>query len=58
MTRYRTPMADLDAVRVPVEEQVTEQETEPAREFLDPEDADRLRLLNDPAGAGRLRPPS
>ena len=56
MSRYRRPLEELEAVHVPVEEQVAEQETQPAREFLEPEDYDRLRLLNDPTHAGRLHP--
>ena len=48
---------DLErASRVPREQQVEEQSTAPPHDYLAPEDLDRLRLLADPAGAGRLRP--
>lgn len=43
-------------VRVPREEQVETQAVDPPREYVEPEDLDRARLLADPAGAGRLHP--
>ncbi len=53
---YRGPLEDLErAVRVPPELQTTTQDVRQPRDHLAPEDLDRLRLLADPAGAGRLR---
>jgi hypothetical protein len=54
--RYRRPLDELvDEVRVPVEQQG---EAQPAvrHEPLTPQEVDSIRLLNDPAHAGRLRP--
>lgn len=54
--RYRTSIGDLEAsARVALADQREEQPASPPRDVLDPEDADRLSLLNSPAGAGRLR---
>ena len=54
---YRQSLDDLErSVRVPREAQVEVQATEPPRDYLEPEDLDRLRLLANPAGAGRLNP--
>lgn len=54
---YRKSLDDLErGVRVPRDEQITAQEAEPPRDYLDPEDLDRMRLLADPASAGRLKP--
>lgn len=48
---------DLErTARVPRDQQVEQQQSEPQRDYLAPEDLDRLRLLADPASAGRLRP--
>lgn len=52
--RYAKPLADLDAVHVPLADQVAGQAVERPGEYMAAEDLDRLRLLNDPAGAGRL----
>jgi hypothetical protein len=50
---------ELEAsARVAFDDQVAEHDPDPPREYLEPEEYDRLRLLNDPAGAGRLRPRS
>lgn len=55
--RYSRPLEDLErAAHVRVDDQVQEQDVSPPRQYVDPEDADRLRLLNDPAGGGTLRP--
>ena len=49
-------MDDLErAVRVPRDQQVETQDSEPPREYVSAEDLDRLRLLADPASPGRLR---
>lgn len=57
MGRYSKPLKDLEAeAHVRPEDMVEEQDVEPPREFLDPEDFDRQQLLANPAGAGRLRP--
>ncbi|MCW2615057.1 MAG: hypothetical protein JWN08_2051 [Frankiales bacterium] len=55
MTRFAVPLEQLDAVHVPVAEQVESQPGDEPRTYLDPEDADRLHLLANPSGAGRLR---
>lgn len=55
MTRYDVPLEQLDAVHVPVEEQGETQPVDEPRTYLDPEDADRLQLLANPSGAGRLK---
>jgi hypothetical protein len=53
--RYRRPLDDLvGEARVPVEEQATTQQVE-RHEPLTPQEADLIRLLPDPASAGRLR---
>jgi len=55
--RFKRSLADLEAeAHVPREQQVESQAVDPPRDYLDPEDFDRLRLLADPSGAGRLRP--
>ena len=54
--RFRTSLSDLEAsARVASEDQREEQPASPPLDALDPEDADRIQLLNNPAGAGRLR---
>ena len=56
---HRQSLDDLErGVRVPREQQLETQECEPPRVYLEPEELDRLRLLADPAGAGRLKPRS
>jgi hypothetical protein len=55
--RYKQSLEALErGVRVPLDQQVEEQDVEPPRSYVEPEDLDRLRLLADPAGAGRLNP--
>lgn len=56
VSRYRVPLRELDQTHVPADEQVESQPTSEHAEVLDPADLDRRRLLNDPAGAGRLWP--
>lgn len=54
---YRQSLDDLErGVRVPREQQTEEQDVEPHREYLEPEELDRVRFLADPASAGRLDP--
>jgi hypothetical protein len=54
---YRQSLDDLErAVRVPRDQQSETQDADPPREYVDPEDLGRLRLLSDPAGLGRLEP--
>ncbi len=54
---YRQSLEDLErGVRVPREQQIEGQDTEPPREYMEPEDLDRLRLLANPMAAGRLKP--
>lgn len=54
---YRQSLDDLErAVRVPRDQQREAQDADPPRTYMEPEDLDRLRLLADPAGAGRLKP--
>ena len=53
-SRYRVPMDDLDAVRVPVDEQVASEPEPPHDAPLAAEELDRQRLLGI-TGAGRLR---
>jgi hypothetical protein len=56
-SRFRQSLDELErGVRVPRERQVESQETDPPREFIEPEDLDRVMLLANPAGAGRLKP--
>ena len=53
---YRQSLDDLEhGVRVPREQQSEAQDADPPREYMEPEDLDRLRLLS-PTGAGRLKP--
>lgn len=53
----RQSLDDLErGVRVPREEQLEAQDADPPREYVEPEDLERARLLADPAGAGTLRP--
>lgn len=52
--RYRVPLDELDAVHVPVEDQVTAAPQPPAEGPLAAEELDRQRLLG-VTGAGRLR---
>ena len=52
---FSQSLDDLErAVRVQPEQQVTTQAVGRVVPYLEPEDVDRLRLLADPAGAGRL----
>ena len=44
------------SVRVPRELQVETQDVEPLREYVAPEDFDRIRLVASPESAGRLKP--
>jgi hypothetical protein len=54
---YRQSLQDLErAVRVPRDQQSEVQDVDPPREYMDPEELDRLRLVSDPAGPGRLNP--
>ncbi len=54
---YRQSLDDLErGVRVPREQKSEAQDAEPPREYVEPEDLDRLRLLASPMGAGRLKP--
>jgi hypothetical protein len=54
--RYAKSLEELErGVRVPVEEQVTEQPVETPHDAMEPEELDRLRLLGI-TGAGRLDP--
>jgi hypothetical protein len=54
---YRQTLDALEAgVRVPPDQQVEGQNVDPPRGYMDPEDLDRMRLLANPAGAGRLNP--
>lgn len=56
-SRFRQSLDELErGVRVSREQQVESQETEPSREFMEPEELDRVRLLANPAGAGQLKP--
>jgi hypothetical protein len=53
---YRQSLEDLErGVRVPPEQQVEGQEADSPRQYLEPEELDRLQLLANPAGAGRLK---
>ncbi len=52
--RYAVPVAALDEVRVPVEQQVEQQDVHVDQEYLAAEELDRARLLST-SGAGRLR---
>lgn len=51
---YARPLAELDAVHVAPEDQLEEQDVDAPREYVDPEDLDRARLLSIEHG-GRLR---
>lgn len=51
---YARPLTELDAVHVAPEDQVEEQDVETPRDFVEPEDLDRARLLSIEHG-GRLR---
>ncbi|MEO6205250.1 MAG: hypothetical protein ABIO67_07715 [Mycobacteriales bacterium] len=54
---YKQTLVALESgVRVPREEQVEEHDCEPPRDYLEPEDLDRVQLLANPASAGRLNP--
>ena len=44
------------SARVPREHQVETQDVEPLREYVAPEDFDRIRLVASPESAGRLKP--
>lgn len=52
--KYAVPMATLESVKVPVDQQVAEQDVSVDRQYLTPEELDRVRLLSTSA-AGRLR---
>ncbi len=51
---YARPLTELDAVHVAPEDQVEEQDVDTPRDFVEPEDLDRARLLSIEHG-GRLR---
>jgi hypothetical protein len=53
-SKYSVPLSTLEAVQVPVEQQVVEQDVHVHREYLTPEELDRARLLST-SEAGRLR---
>lgn len=54
---YARSLEELEAgVRVPRDEQVESEPVSGPGEYVAPEDLDRLQLLNNPAGAGRLKP--
>ena len=44
------------SARVPREQQIETQDVEPLREYIAPEDFDRIRLVASPESAGRLKP--
>jgi hypothetical protein len=55
-SKYARSLDELEhGVRVPLEEQVTEQPVDSPHDEMEPEDLDRLRLLGITA-AGRLNP--
>ena len=51
---YSRPLSELDAVHVAPDDQVEAQDVDSPREYVDPEDLDRARLLSIEHG-GRLR---
>jgi hypothetical protein len=54
---FRQSLDDLErSARVPRDQQVETQDVEPPREYLAPEDLDRIRLVAAPESAGRLNP--
>ena len=54
---FRLSLDDLErTARVPREQQVEMQDTEPPGEYLAPEDLDRIRLVASIESAGRLKP--
>ena len=54
---FGQPLAALESsARVPREQQVETQDVETPREYMAPEDFDRIRLVASPGGAGRLKP--
>jgi hypothetical protein len=53
---YAVPLADILSSRVPLEETVETQPVDRGPSLLSADETDRRRLLNDPAGAGRLNP--
>jgi hypothetical protein len=55
-SRYAVTLDDFLSQRVPLEETVESQPVKSAPGPMTPEEIDRRRLLNDPTGAGRLRP--
>lgn len=55
--RFKRSLEELEAeAHVPREKQVESQPVDSPHDFVEAEELDRIRLLNDPAGAGRLRP--
>ena len=56
-SNFRQSLDDLErSARVPREQQVETQDVEPLREYVAPEDLDRVRLVASIEGAGRLNP--
>lgn len=56
-SNFGQSLAALESsARVPREQQVETQEVEPLREYVAPEDFDRIRLVASPESAGRLDP--
>lgn len=56
-SRFRQSLDDLErGVHVPREQQVETQEVEQLREYVAPEDLDRVRLVASIESAGRLNP--
>lgn len=54
---FRQSLDDLErSVRVPREQQVETRDVEPVREYVEPEDLDRIRLVAAVESAGRLDP--
>ena len=53
-SKYSVPLAALDSIKVPADQQVEEQDVHVDHDFMAPEELDRTRLLA-PSTAGRLR---
>jgi hypothetical protein len=53
---YAVPLEQILSWRVPIEETVETQPVDRGPEPMGAEEIDRRRFLNDPAGAGRLKP--
>jgi hypothetical protein len=52
-SKYAVPMSQLDDIKVPVDEQVQEQDVHEAHDYLTAVELDRLLLLS-PTSAGRV----